>query len=682
MRFAFLKLAVSSTAVALFLAACGGGGGGSTAASSAQIVGTAATGAALAFAPVTITNSAGNSPCVETGITTTLTGSYTCTLKSGEQAPFFVVVTDPTGNTGALVSVTTTTPPAGSALTVNATPLTTAIVAQLAGDGNALSVVNARSVDAGALKAVTANVVAQLQAVLDRIGVPAGYDPFATSITAATAGNTGNTADLVLDVVKIVKDSAGKLALATIDDPTPRTLATATSSGTAVPAPSTSVTTLSQATQLVAQKLAGCFALPTSSRVLNVTTHPADQGGPEVDNVGDACEDFVSDSSNAAGIDFMHNGYYAGQFFYGLLTADSMTGATFSVPEVLAFYPASSAGSSPISTYDRAVLNIRYIDGQGNAGSVITVASRIPGSSSSGRPTEWWLTGNQWTVDIGVRMNLRRVEQLNSANTAKFSTFQTGVVFTISQVGPGSQRGGQQLTLARVTGPGLPAAGVVYRYSPTNPSRALDAVSKTGDLTATTLCNNGSVNCPNWWFERTAGVSGSGATTLASNPTGGTNDLIWAQSGDGFTMASFKKGAQYKFELFYGTNTGTADLTEFRTLLTDVVPATQAINLPWNTPGSNTLAALNPSGSLAGALSTVLTDWVQNPAAPQISGITWSTASAGFGSSQSVARGVTSATYANGAPAFLATTPPNVRFVLMSYRSGDSSNRSAVYTYN
>jgi hypothetical protein len=682
MKTATMKFAAACAAVALLLAACGGGGGGSgDSGSSAQLVGTAATGAALANAPVTITDSTGASPCVEASITTSSVGGYTCTLKAGETAPFFIVVTDPTGNSPALVSVTTTTPAAGATLTLNATPLTTAIVAQLSADGNALSVVSGRTVDAAALQAVTSNVVAQLAQVLDAIGVPAGYDPFTTSITAATADKAGNTADLVLDVVKVVTDPAsGKLALTTISDPTPVVMATAASSGGNVAPPTASVSTLSQGTQLMAQKLAGCFAVPSAQRVLTVNTAIAQSdGGPEVDEAAAACDGFVSDSDNAAAINFLHNGYSAGQFFYGMLTSASMDNAVFSVPEVLAYYPKSAnATAGAPDAYDRAVLNVRYVDGQGDPGSVITVAALIPGSSSAARPTEWWLVGNQQAVDVGVRMNLRRLEQFSAtAPASKGSTFQNGVLFSINAKGPGSVRAGALMQIARVTGPGLPTGGLVYKRS-SGAQDTMDLFDKNGNLAASVQCGNVvPANCPNLWFSKTAGITGTAATTLATNP----NLLIWAQPSDGFDVSKFVKGARYKVDLFYGANTTTPDVTVFKTLLTDLVPATNAVNLPWNTPGAQTLAALDPAGGLAGAQTALPVDWVQNLAAPQIGGIAVNVNLQGsFGANKQVRPGATSALYDVGTvPAFTSTT---LRSVLLGYRSGDTSNRSAVYNYN
>ncbi|WP_427914091.1 hypothetical protein ACPWT1_03825 [Ramlibacter sp. MMS24-I3-19] len=538
-------------------------------------------------ARVSITDSSGNSPCAEATITTSALGSYSCTLKSGSAAPFFIVVTDPTGNTPALVSIATSTPAAGAALTVNATPLTTAIVAQLAGDGNAMSVVNAKTVDVTALKAVTANVVAQLASVLSSINAPANYDPFATSITAATAAGTGNTADQVLDVVKVVTDpGSGKLALTTIDNPTPIALATATTAGTAVSAPDPSVSSLSQATQIAAAKFTECFALPTAQRALHIATRVQSDGGPEVDQVGAACQDFVADSTNAAGINYLHNGYSAGQQFYGILTNDQMTGATFSVPEIMAFYPKSATAVAPApDAYDRAVLNIRYVDASGNPGNVITVAEKIPGASTAARPTEWWLVGNQQPVDLSVQLITRRFEQMNTANTARPSTFQMGFLVNVNGKGPGSVDPATSniLTFARVTGPGLPSGGLVFKM-PSAPGAtaqaSMDLYNKTGSLSTGSLCGNGGTtfNCPLVWIQHTRGVSGTDATTLAGNP----NNMLWAQPADAFDVTKFVKGARYTAELFYGANTTTPLYTVTKTLLSDLVPATSLVNLPWN----------------------------------------------------------------------------------------------------
>lgn len=297
------------------LAGCGGDG--DTAATpvvpvaTAQITGTAATGAALGNAAVAISNTAGSAPCVEAPITTTALGSYTCTLKTGEAAPFFIVVTDPSGNNPPMVSIATTTPAAGTPLTVNVTPLTTAIVAQLNG-GDALGVVADKTkYVAASLAAIQANVLAQIAPVLAAIGMPAGYDPFTTSITAATADQTGNTADQVLDVLKITRTATNALALSTLADPTPVVLATATATSTPVAAPVTNVADLTKAMQLIALSWTQCYALPVAQRVTLVNG--------DITGVAAACSSAVTEADKPSGAAaFKHNGYTYSQWFYRL----------------------------------------------------------------------------------------------------------------------------------------------------------------------------------------------------------------------------------------------------------------------------------------------------------------------------------------------------------------------------
>ncbi len=684
-------------ATATLVAGCGGSDSSTSntaTPASASLTGTAATGSALANANVVVTDGAGNSPCVESGITTTALGTYTCTLKAGESAPFFVVVTDPTGNTAPLVSVTTTTPPAGTPLTLNATPLTTAIVAQLSSDGNPLTLVNAKTVDANALKAVTANVVAQLASVLSAIGAPANYDPFATSITAATSAGVGNTADQILDVVTVSKNPAtGQLQLSTVDG-TPVPLATATGGGSTLPAPAPNVSSLPQGAQVLANALTACFALPTSQRVLGIdTTLTAAQGGWKVTSLAPACQNIASDTSNAGGIAFLHNGYAFGQWVFNLLNSDSMTGAKFNVPEVMAFYPAGSP-SSP--TFDAAVLNVKYVDASGNPGNIIVLARYVASGTSAAHPSNWWVVGNQQPVEVIDRLQVRRVEQVNpnfagtSANSNNYSHFQTGIQFSINAKGPGSVNSNGNLSFARVTGPGLPTAGLVY-IAPTGDSNEptqvyMDVSNKFGIVPGTTRCSNGGTatyNCPNFWFARTVGLTGTAATTLAA-PRSDFSNPVWAQASDTLDATPVTKGARYKVELFYGSQT-TPDFVYHKTLLTDLVQATQAVNLPWNTAGSQTRADLDPAnGATNGVLSSVAVDWAQNPAAQQIGGaaVTVDLKNT-YSGTINVPKGATSAVInLPNSQQVPALTSSGTRSLLFNYRMLDNSLKSMVYTYN
>jgi hypothetical protein len=206
----------------------------------------------------------------------------------------------------------------------------------------------------------------------------------------------------------------------------------------------------------------------------------------------------------------------------------------------------------------------------------------------------------------------------------------------------------------------------------------MDLFNKTGSLTTGSQCGNGTTfNCPNFWFSRTAGIAGTAATTLAANPAG----LIWAQTADNIDTTQFVKGTKYKIELFYGAST-TPLHTFSKTLLSDLVPATQAVNLPWNTLGPQSLAALDPNGALTAAQSALPVDWVQNVSAQQIGNVQTvvNSTTGSFGPSKFVPRGATSVVVDNQTvPAF---GPTQLRTLLLGYRMLDSSGKTAVYTFN
>lgn len=249
-------------------------------------------------------------------------------------------------------------------------------------------------------------------------------------------------------------------------------------------------------------------------------------GGPAATSVAPACQDMVARTGNAAGIDFRHNGCQAGQLFCGMFTSDAMTGAQFSVPEIVAFYAVNTAAAPGTpEAYDRAVVNNKYVDNTGVPGNVITLAARIPGTSSGTRPTEWWLVGNQQTVDTNIKLSIRRNLQVNTTpiSTATASMYRNGIMVTIGIQGPGSvNASGASLTLARVTGPGLPAAALVYKRSSNAALTYMDLWNKTGSLTTGSQCGSGTnSNCPLLWFSRTQEVTGTAATTLATNPSTG-----------------------------------------------------------------------------------------------------------------------------------------------------------------
>ena len=699
-RSGYLKPSLSA-ALAVLLAACGSSSNnpGSTSASAgaSTISGTAATGSALANANVSVTDAAGNSPCVETGITTSALGVYTCTLKPGEAAPFVVVVADPSGNTQPLVSVTTTTPAAGTPLTLNATPLTTAIVTQLTG-GNPLSIVG-KPVDATALQTITSNVVAQLGPVLSAIGLT-NYNPFSTAIAAASATTQGSTSDQLLDIVKVTTSGSGTLQLSTVGG-APVPLASATSTGGTLAAPAANVQSLPQAVQQLAGAFTQCFVLPPEQRgtVGSDTLATAVSSIPTVNSMAGACSGLFDAS-------YKHNGYTAGEKFFGLLIDSAMTGVKFPVPEVAAFYPADA--NNP----DRAVINIKYVSSDGYPGNIFSVMRFVSGN--------WVHTGNQQLVDVDVKPMIRRVQQLNPGNTGatKQSGYQSGIQFAIDVTGPNSiDASGNKLGYAVVTGPGLPSNGIVYIAPSSNlaPGQTYMDISNTGGYVASITsalasststdalrCGNGTptpsinptnltANCPNFWFYKTSGLSGSAATATIATPTPKTNsnyggpsgtNTNWAQPGDGSNAAQVTAGSAYTVTLFYVNSSGavSSSLAVEKRALSDEVQATQAVNLPWNSIGNQT-QSLFGGASLAAAQSSITLDWVSNPAAQlyKSAAVTIDTVGT-YGNPTPIPKGATSLALPN--TTMPAVTGSQVRAVLFNYQMLDNSNKSDVFTYN
>jgi hypothetical protein len=282
-------------------------------------------------------------------------------------------------------------------------------------------------------------------------------------------------------------------------------------------------------------------------------------------------------------------------------------------------------------------------------------------------------------------------------DTDRNSTFQTGIQFDINARGPGSINSTDELQYARITGPGLPVNGLVYIRPlplPTEKSDTMDLFNKTGDLSVGKRCgnpNNTTFNCPNLWFARSKGIIGADASILTGNPI----NPVWTVPADNVNPAKFVKGERYKVELFYGsspitiTNATLPTRTFHKTLLSDLIQAERAVNLPWNTLGPQSLAALDPSGSLAGAqINSLPVDWVQNIAAQQIKGLqaVIDTKSGSFSKTHSVPKGATSAVLDDvTVPAFISTIsnpPPPRRTLLLSYKMLDTSSKTSVYIYN
>lgn len=649
------------------LVACGGSNDAVTPPppAAAQIHGTVAIGAAVAGADLSITDATGAAACAEAAVSSAENGDFACTLADGVVAPFLVVATDSSGGVQPMVSVGTVTPAAGDIAVVNVTPLTTAMVAQLSADDSALSVVADRSLlDVAKLDAVKAKVMAQLAPVLAALGLAADFDAFVTPMAAATPAAAGDSGDRLIETLRISSVN-GQLVMAPVDQPDAIvTIADAMTVGAAtVPAPAAGGADTQAGLRRIAQALNACFALPVNERVLaKDDSIAAAAGGPEV-TAGPAQCDGIAD------IDFLNGGYRGGQYFYGLLNDAAMVGASYSSPETMLLLPDYDGPGA-----HRAIVNLRYRDANGTAGSVITVARRlVHDEADNGVAGQWLLYGDRQEVQSSIQPVLARREQLAPnpgsapfANAAA-SRFDTGLNIYVNKDGPGSAG----LRAARVTGPGLPPAGLVLtRLDPaicSNQSwmnvRRKDGL--TDPASATPSGNAGN----RFYLQRSQGLSGSDATTRRPNPyesTGNNTQYVnWAHpldygqpagSGDYIDFSQLRAMTTYTIEFFYDGETDARHRYAKR-IITPVVPATSAVVQQWVLLDAAARKLLDPADALAAAADRFTLSWLPNPLAETV-------ASGGvytYGAGLSVNQGAVAVT--RGATSAVATAPSSATCV-------------------
>lgn len=190
----------------LALAGCGGGGG-TPASTAAPLSGTAAVGAALANATVTLKDGAGKT------LTTTAdaNGAYTFADVSGLTAPLMLRASGTVGGVEyKLHSVLTTVPAAGVSGVLNVTPATESAVAQTLGTSPATvfdaadASAKIKAIDTTKLAAAKAKLVAALSAVLEALGQDAKADLFTTAFAA-----NGKGLDKLLDMMQFEASDDG-----------------------------------------------------------------------------------------------------------------------------------------------------------------------------------------------------------------------------------------------------------------------------------------------------------------------------------------------------------------------------------------------------------------------------------------------------------------------------------------
>lgn len=229
-------------ATVLALAGCGGAGGGGAGAGAPgapgggtqSLSGTAAVGAPLPQAEVTLTGANG----VSLNAQANEMGQFTFPDVSTLTAPLMLRATGTAGGRQhILFSASMTLVP-----TLNVTPLTTAVVEMvLPGEGTAGSVFNSFSVNNAQqladLNAAKTRVIEALSAVLTSLQLPANTNPFTTPFVA-----DGRGLDRLLDLIDFFESEANELLIIEKSDRT--NVATVGSTGPVTPLPAPSAARL------------------------------------------------------------------------------------------------------------------------------------------------------------------------------------------------------------------------------------------------------------------------------------------------------------------------------------------------------------------------------------------------------------------------------------------------------
>lgn len=605
-----LTLSLISAAV---LTACGGGSDTTPADTNAYVQGTAAYGAAMAKAAITVIDKAGKSVTV----TSDDNGDYKATV-TGFAAPLLITATGASGDSvrtyhaisDAVVAV-------GATNRANVTPLTDAIVAMASSDGKSPE----EFADAAKLGAVDmaklAKAVEVLKAIIKDVATDLGdanFDPLTSSFKA----DRSSAGDKLLDTIKVAVSSAGvslrNIAVPLANSGTPSNAAVTVADVKTHPVvalPKPVVTDSAALVDAWAAQINKCLALPQASRV------SIDAAGAPLAFLGD-CGKVSSFAGN-----YKRNGYSLLQFWGRQLATVIPDGAVLGAPEVLGFLKDGNGD-------DHAILRLPYSSAKG-AGTYFEGAHKVAGV--------WMIEGNQRNYDASIGFRILRQTDLSTnhyvptrgpdtgKDVGNFSAYTTRLTVSFNQSGPN----GADVYAVRVKGPGLPAAGMVLARS---------SACGTGDYLA--FYRNDGVLPPapaaGSVFPLPTASAGSHYTigltpyradftgsdfyneyrgrNTDGSPTTSANSNIAATPVDTSTIPDL---AAYTFEVFKAGSAVAADTFVARNVARPLPLTTEfAAKLPWATPSAANLSLVAPTGLFSGELDSAALSWTSAAGAPPV----------------------------------------------------------------
>ena len=611
-----------SALVSAVLVACGGGSGGSNstvstappAATSTSISGIAATGQAMVGAVITLKDANG----VSATKTADAAGSYSFDVIN-LTAPFVITAALQVGDTQLiLTSMLAEKPVAGSNGVANVTPLTNAIAALLAPNGNPEELAATGVSKTAVTKAKLDDAAAKIRDAIENILKDAGLDStkFNPVSTVFTANRQG--ADRVLELVRVEVTGQGvSLTNPSVPDngngSASVQITPTTTTVTKLPAPPAG-TRLDELDHLQTL-LDTCFADAPAVRVAAKSA----SGIPT--RLSATCDAVPIAAGYKSGGDTAFTSYA------GLLNSADLTGAKFSKAEKM--FTSATTG--------RVFFKIAYKTAAGARGIITDMAEQ---TNPVGKIYKWEIVGNQQDYNSTVETRLENINQINPNNTAESNKSRYDVALRLYFDPQNTE--GLNVQMVRVKGPGLPAAGVVMNRSTVcGTNDYMTITNKTGSLlnapSAPILYNNSAVNAFKLAAELKSGTfdwSKVGASSFWRDTAMADADLAAIPSFAEYTWELWTFGPDRAYRRAI-TNATPADIT-YKQHLTSRPPAVNSLKtLPWNSINASDF--LSPRSMLAAPQTSVSLSWVSSAEPVDYAGV--------FGQKNTAATGTTPASF-------------------------------------
>ncbi len=284
--------------------------------------------------------------------------------------------------------------------------------------------------------------------------------------------------------------------------------------------------------------------------------------------------------SQAVDPNYKENGFTSFPLAHPSLAA---SGVTLGVPKILEFFTAAA---------QQALIALPYTTSGGAAGFEYTVAQQTANG--------WDIIGNQQQYNVNIQSFIQRRQTLdNDTWPSNVSRYESGIQIMIP-LGAAGTPNPANLASASVTGPGI--TGTIYYVLPAQAGTSLLSIARapqtsvpTGGLTSDTQAYG-----HRWSWQTLPGVTG---TFVPS-----TQNLGEKYESQPIDVSSVPQFATYTVTFYdaSGAQIGQTSVVN----PTPNIAASNGASIPWQTISADTAnSLLNPSGSKAGALSSVNLSW-------------------------------------------------------------------------